>query len=501
MWKAAKTSTLVLLAACLSWAPAVHSFYSYDNDFIPPQYFLSKNWSNTTLEAQQTILAWAEETAAKGPWSVMNKTITPPSGTKHDYMSWAPYWWPDCSKAGNTTELTPEQSTPTLRVFHSTTDILSHLARFSHSIRLYACISGIVWVTCAYVPRDGQFNPDVRTLINDIGNFGDMSDAILYNSISWAINGDSKYPTRIANWIDTWFLNNDTMMNPNLNYAQMNRGPTGQVGTHTGILDLKSMAKIAVGILILREGKAPEWTTEVDNGFDAWIKAYIPWLTSAKIALEEMNSANNHGSFYFNQLASLQILSGDKDGAKQTIQKFFTGIYENQIAANGDQPFESERTHPYHYRAYNLQAMLTNARLGAYVGFNAWNVTTKQGGTIKSALDFAMTKAAGSEPASEIYMIVQAIAASYGDPGNTYANWLLQNAGPDYVKDACFLWNQPLSDNGLVNVTSLTSSASAAGAAATGKNQKANDASAVQRYGVLVYTLCVAAGLFVLRGL
>lgn len=69
MWKAAKTSTLVLLAACLSWAPAVHSFYSYDNDFIPPQYFLSKNWSNTTLEAQQTILAWAEETAAKGPWS------------------------------------------------------------------------------------------------------------------------------------------------------------------------------------------------------------------------------------------------------------------------------------------------------------------------------------------------------------------------------------------------------------------------------------------------
>ena len=69
MWKATKTSTLVLLAACLYWAPAVHSFYSYDNDFIPPQYFLSKNWSNTTLEAQQTILAWAEETAAKGPWS------------------------------------------------------------------------------------------------------------------------------------------------------------------------------------------------------------------------------------------------------------------------------------------------------------------------------------------------------------------------------------------------------------------------------------------------
>ena len=51
------------------------------------------------------------------------------------------------------------------------------------------------------------------------------------------------------------------------------------------------MAKIAVGILILREGKAPEWTIEVDNGFDSWIRAYIPWLTTAKTALEEMNSA------------------------------------------------------------------------------------------------------------------------------------------------------------------------------------------------------------------
>lgn len=59
------------------------------------------------------------------------------------------------------------------------------------------------------------------------------------------------------------------------------------------------MAKIAVGILILREGKAPEWTTEVDNGFDAWIKAYIPWLTSAKIALEEMNSAKYVFSFQY----------------------------------------------------------------------------------------------------------------------------------------------------------------------------------------------------------
>lgn len=33
------------------------------------------------------------------PKSVMDKSSTPPSGSKHDYMSQAPYFWPDPSKA------------------------------------------------------------------------------------------------------------------------------------------------------------------------------------------------------------------------------------------------------------------------------------------------------------------------------------------------------------------------------------------------------------------
>ena len=40
----------------------------------------------------------AKTALAIKPMSVMDKTITPPSGDKHDYMSQAPYWWPDPSK-------------------------------------------------------------------------------------------------------------------------------------------------------------------------------------------------------------------------------------------------------------------------------------------------------------------------------------------------------------------------------------------------------------------
>ena len=30
-----------------------------------------------------------------GPFSVVNKKVAPPSGDKHDYMSQAPYFWPN----------------------------------------------------------------------------------------------------------------------------------------------------------------------------------------------------------------------------------------------------------------------------------------------------------------------------------------------------------------------------------------------------------------------
>ncbi|KAI0634347.1 chondroitin AC/alginate lyase [Trametes polyzona] len=407
----------------------VRSLTSYANDFVDPSLILGRDFSNVTVEAQATIFEWANELAKEGPWTVMNKSVTPPSGDKHDYMSWAPYSWPDCSSVGNTTELAPEE----------------------------------VWTKCPYVTRDGQFNPDGR-LINDVGAFGDLADAVLYNALAWAIKGSGPYAGNVVNFVKTWFLDQDTAMNPNLNYAQMKRGPDGQVGQHTGVLDLKCMSKLVSGVLILREGKASEWTSEIDTQLTNWTKSYIEWLTTAKIALEEQAADNNHGTFYYNQLAALQILVGDKDGAKQTLEKYFTTQFKWQIAANGDQPLETARTRPYHYRAYNLAAMITNAKLGSYVGYNAWNLTTDNGTTIQSALDYAITLPAGKETASELWPNVVAVGAIYGDPEGKYAKFMLENAKRTYPQDPQFLWNQPFSDSGLVKATSTSTTKGGSGA-------------------------------------
>ncbi|KAI9450085.1 chondroitin AC/alginate lyase [Lactarius psammicola] len=378
-----------------------------------------------------------------------------------DYLGWAPYWWPNCSGVGNTTELTPQQ----------------------------------IWVTCPYVSRDGEFNPDYRT-VNNTGAFSAMSDAVFYNALAWAINGSSIYATNVASLINTWFLAPDTYMNPNLNYAQVIRGPGANIGTHTGVLDLKCMAKVVSAVLVLREGKAPEWTETIDSGLVKWTTTYIGWLTSNKIALEEAAATNNHGSFYYNQLAALQILVNDLAGANATVQKYFSTLYQNQVDASGEQPLEAVRTRPYHYRSYNLAAMITNARLAAHVGLPA-------GGSIKAAMDFTMTVPPKDEAAAELFPSVAAGAVVYGDPQGTYAAFLSRSE-EGYPAEPWFFWNQPLSDSGWVRTHAGSAGAatpSGTGAAASASSSAGASKNASVRTRVLLGTpgdLLLGAALMVL---
>ena len=93
----------------------------------------------------------------------------------------------------------------------------------------------LVWVTCPYYSEDGVFSDDVR-VVNNTGAFSAMADAVLFNTLAWVINGSETYASNAASYIKTWFLDDETRMNPNLNYAQMIRGPNKTTGTHTGVL-------------------------------------------------------------------------------------------------------------------------------------------------------------------------------------------------------------------------------------------------------------------------
>jgi len=201
--------------------------------------------------------------------------------------------------------------------------------------------------------------------------------------------------------------------------------------------------------MILRKVPATAWTKDLDDKMNQWLSQYIYWLETSPLAIEEKESTNNHGSFYFNQIGALKILVGDNNGAVSVLGEYFNGIYKNQINASGEQPLEAARTRPYHYRAYNLAAMITNARLAEYAGWDVYQQTSSSGGTIQKALDFAMTTDPKDEAAAELFPNVAAVGAIYGDNSGNYASFL-SRVEQAYPAEPYFLWNQPLSDSGWV---------------------------------------------------
>ena len=55
------------------------------------------------------------------------------------------------------------------------------------------------------------------------------------------------------------------------------------------------------------------------------------------LTLTPAHVRSNHGTFYYNQLAALQVLVGDNAGAQKTLEEYFTTQYKWQIVTNGDQ--------------------------------------------------------------------------------------------------------------------------------------------------------------------
>ena len=103
---ASLTTFLLLssLAGAASQTPAQN-----DKREPPPRVFLLNAAELSSLRAADpkdphridivaAAVAEADRAMSEGPFSVMDKSVTPPSGDKHDYMSQAPYFWADPSK-------------------------------------------------------------------------------------------------------------------------------------------------------------------------------------------------------------------------------------------------------------------------------------------------------------------------------------------------------------------------------------------------------------------
>lgn len=276
---------------------------------------------------------------ADNPTIIFKKDKLPPSGDKHDYMSLAPYWWPDSTKADGK----------------------------------------------PYIRRDGRTNPE-KYLLYDRDQIGRIEDEVRKLGAAYFFTGNQAYAQKAVKMLQVFFLDAATKMNPNLNYAQYVTGVND--GRGIGIIETYGLINIPDAMALLQGSKA--MTADVNTGIKKWFKDYLTWLQTSPNGIAESKEKNNHGTIYDLQVINFALYVGDVALAKNILQKQTLPRIELQFTPEGKQPLELTRTKSWSYSNFDLLAWCRLATLAKKQGIDLWHYQTKSGKGIENCINFLL---------------------------------------------------------------------------------------------------------------
>ncbi|WP_316821354.1 alginate lyase family protein [Pedobacter gandavensis] len=289
---------------------------------------------------KQAVLTLKNKVLARAKWAMQQKptTVTAASSSRsaggvHDFFSEGDYWWPDPKNPDG-----------------------------------------------PYIQRDGMTNPDnfVAHRLAMI-RFSEIIGAL---ASAYRLTGEEKYAKQAMVHLKAWFINEATLMNPHLKYAQAIKGRF--TGRGIGIIDTIQLMEVAQGVLVM--SKAMD--VAVLKGVKDWFSEYLNWLMTHPYGKDELKAENNHGTCFTMQVASFAKLTGNQGLLDFCADRYKTVLLPNQMAIDGSFPRELARTKPYGYSVFNLDAMTTLCQILSTPKDNLWTFETSDGKSIRKGVAY-----------------------------------------------------------------------------------------------------------------
>ncbi|WP_048305707.1 alginate lyase family protein [Halomonas sp. PR-M31] len=388
---------LTLLTATLTGASQAEDRFGYRQGVLSYSKCLLGQRENTLPgKAYASLLEHADEALNHPLYSVVDKTQLPASGNRHDYFSFAPYWWPN-----------------------SETD------------------DGL-----PYVQRDGEYNMATKTNATDKQRMISFAKDVRQLALAYYFSDNIDYANKAARQMINWFVTPATRMAPNMAYAQAIPGRVD--GRDIGIIDSRILIDVANSVELLRD--TPALSQEEYRSIKAWYADLLDWLLESGNGREEEEADNNHGTWYDAQVVAFALFTDQPELARTQLDITRQRIAD-QFDAKGRQPEELDRTRPWHYSNFNLEAYARLVDYADRLGLGQWrddNVERKLRRGFKFVAEHALQDASwpyqelnGFDPGTALGAMMAA-ALLFDDPAITQAAARLAKQQPGAVEQLLY---------------------------------------------------------------
>ena len=233
-----------------------------------------------------------------------------------------------------------------------------------------------------YVQRDGQTNPDNFNKHREC--IWALKDNLAALGAAYKITGNDKYVKKAVELLKVFFLDTNTMMNPNLQYAQAIPGVS--TGRGIGIIDTLHLCEIPKAVEAMQKSKA--FPPDVLTGLKKWFADYTDWMLTSKNGHDEANAGNNHAVSFWLQVAVFSQFTGNETNLAECRRHYEEVFVPKQMAEDGSFPRELARTKPYGYSIFQLDNMVTLCQVLSTGTNDLWTFTTPDGRNIHKAMEY-----------------------------------------------------------------------------------------------------------------